>query len=115
VRGRGWIRDIISQFIILVLLGVGLYVLYDKALATPAFDVIPWLKTIFIIAVIVFALTVVIFPVSSFLERSSRTFRPADPKVWRGWIGCAGFHLPDECRRMQATWPACVRICARPF
>lgn len=105
MRGRGWIRDIISQFIILVLLGVGLYVLYDKALATPAFDVIPWLKTIFIIAVIVFALTVVIFLFQVFLSVRLERFRPADPESLARLDRMRRFHLPDECRRMQATWP----------
>ena len=52
MRGRGWARDIISHFLIVSLLGVGLLLLHKKAMNTPELKDESWISTVFTIAFI---------------------------------------------------------------
>jgi len=61
MRGRGWVRDILSHFIILSLLGAGLFFLYKKAMSTPGLEDEHWVSTVFLAAFILLGMMVFIF------------------------------------------------------
>ncbi len=105
MRGRGWIRDIISHFIIVSLLGVGLYFLYKKAMETPALKEESWVTTVFIVAAVLLGLMLIIFARQVFSRVRLERFRPGNPDSLERLDKMRRFRLPVRYRELQENWP----------
>ncbi|HZK28926.1 MAG TPA: hypothetical protein VFD19_01760, partial [Clostridia bacterium] len=105
MRGKSWIRDIVSHFFILLLLGVGLYYLYTEAGEIEALASMGWLKTVFIIAFSLYALMVLIFVRQVFSSVKLERFRPGNQESLNRLDRMRRFRLPDRFAQLQRHWP----------
>ncbi len=104
MRGRGWLQDIISHFVIVSLLGVGLFFLHKKAMNTPDLKDERWISTVFTIAAILLALMVIVFIRQVFTRVRLERFRPGNPESLARLDRMRRFHLPERYRKLQETW-----------
>ncbi len=112
MRGRGWVRDIISHFVIVSLLGVGLFLLRKKAMNAPELKDAGWVSTVFTIAFILFILMVVVFFRQVFTCVRLERFRPGNPDSLARLDRMRRFHLPARFRKLQEKWHGARReIC----
>ncbi|HHW93383.1 MAG TPA: hypothetical protein GX734_02685 [Clostridiaceae bacterium] len=104
MRGRGWLKDIISHFVIVCLLGAALVVLYKKAMGTPDLKDKSWISTIFTVAAVLLALMVIIFIRQVFTRVRLERFRPGNPESLARLDRMRRFHLPERYQQLQETW-----------
>ena len=78
MRGKGWIRDIVSHFLILVILGTGLFSLRKKADEIPALADMEHLDIAFYVAFLLFSLMVIIFFFQLFSSVKLERFSPGN-------------------------------------
>lgn len=104
MRGRGWARDIISHFLIVSLLGVGLLLLHKKAMNTPELKDESWISTVFTIAFILLILMVIVFIGQVFTRVRLERFRPGNAESLARLDRMRRFHLPERYRKLQETW-----------
>ena len=104
MRGRGWARDIISHFVIVSLLGVGLFLLHKKAMNTPELKDESWISTVFTIAIILLALMVFVFIGQVFTRVRLERFRPGNAESLARLERMRRFHLPERYRKLQEAW-----------
>lgn len=83
MRGRGWIRDIISHFLIVALLATGLIYLRKKADDIPALARMEHLDIVFYIAFALLLLMVIIFFFQLFSSVKLERFSPGNPESIR--------------------------------
>lgn len=105
VRGRSWIRDMISQFILLVLFGVGVYALYRKAQSVPEISAITWIGTLFKVSLLILVIMGVLFIFQLFSSGWLERFDPGDPKSVRRLDRIRRFRLSSRFVHLQETWP----------
>ena len=99
MRGRGWARDIISHFLIVSLLGVGLLLLHKKAMNTPELKDESWISTVFTIAFILLILMVIVFIGQVFTRVRLERFRPGNAESLARLDRMRRFHLPERYRK----------------
>lgn len=105
MRGRGWVRDILSHFIILSLLGAGLFFLYKKAMSTPGLEDEHWVSTVFLAAFILLGMMVFIFARQLFSRVKLERFHPGNPESLARLNRMSRFRLPARYRELQKRWP----------
>lgn len=105
MRGRGWIQEILSHFVILALLGAGLFWLHKKAEEVPVFAALKYLDTAFIVAFAIYGLMVLIFIFQFFSSVKLERFSPGNPKSIKRLDRIRRFRLPGKCRQLQKLWP----------
>jgi len=105
VKGRSWIRDMVSQFILLVLFSVGIYVLYRKAKSVPEISAITWIGTLFRVSAVILVIMGVLFIFQLFSSGWLERFDPGDHKSVRRLDRIRRFRLPSRFNYLQETWP----------
>ena len=105
MRGRSWIRDMISQFILLVLFSVGVYVLYRKAQSVPEISTITWIGTLFKVSLVILVVMGVLFVFQLFSSGWLERFDPGDPKSVHRLDRIRRFRLSPRFVHLQNTWP----------
>ena len=106
MRGKGWIREIISHFLILVLLGGGLVFLYKKASEIPLLADFEYFKPIFYVTFFILGLMVLIFVFQLFSSVKLERFSPGNPSSLKRLDRIRRFRLPRSCARLQEPWPS---------
>lgn len=107
MRGKGWIRDVISHFAILLILGAGLFLLYKKAGEIPALKELDYLDKAFLAAFLILALMVIIFIFQLFSSVKLERFSPGNPESLKRLERIRRFRLPREYVRIKEVWPSC--------
>lgn len=105
MRGRGWIRDILSHLVILGLLGAGLLWLQKKAGQAPAFAGTVYLDKAFLAAFVLYGLMVLIFLFQLFSSIQLERFSPGNPDSVRRLDRIRRFRLPARQAGLQERWP----------
>jgi|LSQX01.2.fsa_nt_gb hypothetical protein len=106
MRGKGWIREIVSHFLILSILGGGLVFLYKKASQIPLLTSLSYFKPVFIVAFSLLGLMVLIFAFQLFSSVRLERFSPGNPGSLKRLEGIRRFRLPRHYVQLQETWPA---------
>lgn len=105
MRGRAWIRDILSHFVILLLLGGGLFFLYKKARDIPFLAQTPYFKPVFITAFSLLGLMILIFFFQVFSSARLERFSPGNSGSLARLDRIRRFRLPRRYQDLHRTWP----------
>lgn len=105
MRGKGWIRDILSHFIILLLLGAGLLALSKKAGEIPALAALDYLDKALTAAFVLYGLMVLIFIFQLFSSAKLERFSPGNPDSLARLDRMRRFKLPGGYSKLQETLP----------
>lgn len=105
MRGKGWLREILSQFVILALIGAGLFWLRSKSGELPAFAALKYLDTAFLVAFILFGLMVLVFVFQLLTSIKLERFSPGNPESVKRLSRIRRFRLPKRHARLQERWP----------
>ena len=105
MRGKGWIRDIVSHFLILVLLGTGLFYLRKKADEIPTLANMEHLDIAFYIAFSLFLLMVIVFFFQLFSSVKLERFSPGNPESLARLDRIRRFRLQKGFKEHRWHWP----------
>ena len=95
----------ISQFILLVLFSVGVYILYRKAQSVPEISAIKWVGTLFTVSLVILVVMGVLFIFQLFSSGWLERFDPGDPKSVHRLDRIRRFRLSSRFVHLQNTWP----------
>lgn len=104
MRRKRWIKELISQIVIIGMLAVMLYYIFRLLKTNPDLSELVWLQNIFYIAVAVFATIILHFLRHLFSSYTLERFDPGSPESLQRLSGLRRFILPASCRNMQENW-----------
>ena len=95
----------VSQFILLVLFSVGIYVLYRKAKSVPEISAITWIGTLFRVSAVILVIMGVLFIFQLFQVAGLSVLTLETIRVCAVSTASGGFRLPSRFNYLQETWP----------
>lgn len=93
MRGRGWIKDFISHFILILIFATGLYFVWKRVAETPDLANLVWLRWLLYFSAGVLAVLFIVFINSIFSNYYLERFDPVKPASLKRLEKIRRFHL----------------------
>ena len=93
MRGRGWIKDFISHFILILIFATGLYFVWKRVADTPDLADLVWLRWLLYLSAGVLAVLFIVFINSIFSNYYLERFDPVKPDSLKRLEKIRRFHL----------------------
>lgn len=105
MRRKSSLKELISQLIILLILAAALYFIYVQLTSRPELSDVSWLRSIFYIALGIFAIMFLLFLRQAFSNHALERYDPGSPESLRRLGRLSRFKLPRSYQHLQERWP----------